>query len=178
MRQSWQQFVQRDGKVAYPPAGRVVDRVGDGCRGAGDAHLADAEQAERHVRVRVVQPAHIERWDVGVHRHWAVGAPRWRPRGQAGLAAARSMGVPSTLRMTWMLPRVALEYGQRQSARAMRSAASAGERCGACRSRATCRPKPPWPVRPMPTREWIWESLASSFRPCATPSNADWKQAA
>ena len=49
-------------------------------------------------------------------------------------AAARSIDLPSTLRVTWMLPRVALEYGHRWSARAMRSAASAGERCGALRS--------------------------------------------
>src|SRR5919112_1374273 len=31
-------------------------------------------------------------------------------------AAARARGVPSTLRVTWMLPRVALAYGQRRSA--------------------------------------------------------------
>jgi hypothetical protein len=37
-------------------------------------------------------------------------------------AAVRSIGAPSTLRMTSMFPRVALEYGQRSSARTMRCA--------------------------------------------------------
>src|SRR5919112_4105168 len=92
-------------------------------------------------------------------------------------AAARARGVPSTLRMTWMLPRVALAYGQRRSARAISSAASADERCGACRSRATCRPKPPCPVGPIPTRAVTVESLASSLWPWATASTDDWKQA-
>src|ERR687892_732954 len=92
-------------------------------------------------------------------------------------AAARSRGVPSTLRVTWMLPRVALAYGQRRSARAISSAASADERCGACRSRATCRPKPPCPVGPIPTRVVILVSLASSLWPWATASSEDWKQA-
>ena len=61
----------------------------------------------------------------------------------------------------------------RGPARRIRSSASARARCGACRSSATVRPKPPCPVGPMPTRATMVESEASSVRPRATPSSAD-----
>src|SRR3989441_5283926 len=60
----------------------------------------------------------------------------------------------------------------------MRSSASTRDRRGACKSRATVKPKPPCPVGPIPTRAAMVESEASSFRPWATDNSADWKQAA
>ena len=77
-----------------------------------------------------------------------------------------------------MFPRVALEYGQRSCARAIRSAACSAVRSGACRSSATVSPNPPCPVGPSPTLEVICDSDASSLRPFATESSADWKQPA
>ena len=77
-----------------------------------------------------------------------------------------------------MLPRVATEYGQRSWARAISSAAVAAVRFGACRSSETASPKPPCPVGPIPTVEVMADPDASRPRPRATPSSADWKQAA
>src|SRR2546423_982347 len=65
------------------------------------------------------------------------------------IAGRVSSETPSTLSCTSMFPRVAFEYGQRSCARAMSSAASAAESCGACRSSETLRVKPPpCPVGP------------------------------
>ena len=50
--------------------------------------------------------------------------------------------------------------------------------CGASRSSAAARPKPPLFEGPIPTRAVIRESLRSSFRPAAIRSSALWKQAA
>jgi len=74
---------------------------------------------------------------------------RWRRReaeatlGSPCHAALRSNSVPSTLSVTSTLPRVAFEYGQRSCARRISSSASARARRGACKSRATAKPKPP-----------------------------------
>jgi hypothetical protein len=98
------------------------------------------------------EPGHIQPAQRNVLHGWF---PFVRVAASRGHAAACWMGVPSTLRVTWTLPRVALEYGHRWSARTIRSAASSNDRYGACRSRVTWRPKPPCPVGPIPTREWI-----------------------
>ncbi len=57
--------------------------------------------------------------------------------------ALRQIGSPSNFRLTSMLPRVALEYGQSWSARASTLTASSRLRLSACRSRVTARPMPP-----------------------------------
>src|SRR5258705_1922792 len=60
----------------------------------------------------------------------------------------------------------------------MTSSASTRERFGACKSSPTSKPKPPWPVGPIPTWAVTVEPEASSFRPWANDSSPDWKQAA
>jgi hypothetical protein len=55
-----EQLVQRDRQVPHPLAGRVMDGVRRGRTDTGDPHLAGAEDAEWHVRVRVVQEGHVD----------------------------------------------------------------------------------------------------------------------
>jgi hypothetical protein len=84
------------------------------------------------------------------------------------------MGVSSTLRVTWALPRVALEHGLSLSARA--GGFGKGK---ARRMQVECYSQPKADVsgRADAKAGGDLESLASSLRPWATDSSADWKQA-
>ena len=70
-------------------------------------------------------------------------------------AEARADAGHTTVSVTSMLPRVALEYGHTSWALATSASAAAWSSAGACTSSATCRPKPPFGqhrrCRPTPT---------------------------
>src|SRR5690606_30061574 len=71
-----QQLVGRDREVADASAGGVVDGVGDGGAGAGDADLADAAGAHGGVRVGDVGPDQVDLGDVEVDGDVVVGEAR------------------------------------------------------------------------------------------------------
>src|SRR5882724_6374035 len=73
----WQpveELVERDRIVSDAHAGRVVDRVGDGCADPADAQLADAFglHRRRH-RVGIVQKDHVLMRNIGMDRHFIAG---------------------------------------------------------------------------------------------------------
>ena len=76
---------------------------------------------------------------------------RARARGQARRRRLLIVSPPATASVTSMLPRVALEYGQRSWARSTRSSAASCGRPGSLISSSTARPKRPLPSAPMST---------------------------
>jgi hypothetical protein len=65
--QGEQDLVRRDRQIADADAGRVVNPVGDGGRGAGDPHLAETLGAHRvDLRIVLVDPGSLHAADVGV----------------------------------------------------------------------------------------------------------------
>ncbi len=73
-RNSAEQLIRRDRQIAHAHAGRVIDRVRDRRRRAGDADLADALRADGvDDRVGLVDRDDLDRGHVQVHRHVVVG---------------------------------------------------------------------------------------------------------
>ena len=64
----------RDRQIAHALAGGVIDRIRDRRRGADDADLADAFDAERiDLVVLLLDEDHVDCVYVGIHRHVIVG---------------------------------------------------------------------------------------------------------
>ena len=89
-----------------------------------------------------------------------------------------SADTPPTLSVTSMLPRVALEYGQSWCARLIRSRPCSRVSCGASRSSAAARPKPPLFAGPDPDACRDPRVAQVELPPAAIRSSALWKQAA
>src|SRR5262245_8768575 len=68
------QLVERDRQIAHAFAGRMIDRIRHGRRGADDADFADAFDTERiDLVVLLLDEDDIDRVHVRIHRHMIVG---------------------------------------------------------------------------------------------------------
>src|SRR5215510_11953252 len=70
------QLIERDRQAANPHARSIIDCVGDGGAGAGDADLAYAAYAKGTMRVADVGPDDVDGRHVEVHRQVVLGKRR------------------------------------------------------------------------------------------------------
>src|SRR5262249_8343211 len=70
------QLVERDRKLADSLPGRMIARIRNGCRGAGDANLPDSSRTVGRLLVRDIQKVHFNIRNIAINRN-VVFRKRW-----------------------------------------------------------------------------------------------------